>query len=443
MDDLIERINAALQQPPGSTQLLDEALRAVIRSGLDTRQVVLAGPSPGGYWETLHAILVHLAGGPWRDAYSAADLWQMGHEPLLALGLADAPIELVETAIQRVWTVADPLLLRRGEDPETLLAMAERFDGHPTQQALICAAIARSKPVSPALEQRWTMENSVNVEACERAFEALGPERAGAVVRRRLVQYDGEGPHDFRYQALAPLLERLGPSLDDATVDAVFDRAELITRTASGWSGVGDLLGRHRAHWSYKIAQIERRILACASDETRAGWRHAMRALLNEMASAKVAIDPALDQYIDPAAAALVTDAEWNMVKRLLDAIGLERSDAVLDAAVQQYAKPTDVLRFIKPGLSPRQIDRMAEAYVGTQFDGSPSYVAAGTNIAPLGPEFTASLMKALADVKPKKGFLTTLSRKLDPQAFATLSAWLETRPEPKPKKAAKKPAKA
>ena len=37
----------------------------------------------------------------------------------------------------------------------------------------------------------------------------------------------------------------------------------------------------------------------------------------------------------------------------------------------------------------------------------------------------------ALADIQPKKAYVSILKRNLDPVAFATLSKWLEERPAP------------
>jgi hypothetical protein len=169
------------------------------------------------------------------------------------------------------------------------------------------------------------------------------------------------------------------------------------------------------------------------------GWRRAIRVLLSSSVLNGRPLDAAHEHFIDPAGAAALGHDVGVLACRLLAAIPAERAAALLLEA--KFAKPSDLLRFVMPGLPKAVLARMAEVHVSLADDPAEKDTLMVTRLKVLGPEFGLELQNALADVNPGKAWLNALKRNLEAPVFAALEAWLTTRPAPE-KKPKKKTAK-
>lgn len=380
--------------------------------------------------EDVDALFRHLSGQTWASELVKLGHLAMAHDRILALGFRDAAWPDVEAFIARNSTPTARLLhARLGTDSaETLVAFSQKATTRRVKNAALAAAIAvKSDVVTPDFDLReigWAPLQQA-------ALRALGPERASEVMLRTLRAYDDQP--EFRYQALAWVLESFGPPLTDTALEAIAARIELIRGEKYehlGWEQIGDWLARS-AQWEPALAFLRR------SAPRQPGWRAALRAFLSVAAGAGFPIEPALDEFIDPAGAAKSSYDVWKMTNRLLTAVGTERASKLLLEA--QFAKPSDLLRFVVKGLSSAALTRFAEVHVGLRDDPDAKDALIATRLKDLGPAFGDALQVALAEVKPKKGYLKALERNLEPPVWTALDAWLQRRPEPKKKKAAKK----
>lgn len=423
--DLLALLPEAAASPAGSKpELVSPALVAYFDNKLP-RDLT---KSP----EDADTLFRHLAGQTWAGELVKLGHMAMAHDRILALGFRDAAWPDVEAFIARNSIPTGRILhARLGRDPaEILVALSEKATSKRVKNAALAAAIAvKSDVVTPQfdlLEIGWAPLQRA-------ALQALGPEGASEVVLRTLRTFDDQP--EFRFQALAPVLVSFGPPLTAAAVAAIVERVELIRgekHELMGWEGVGEQLARSE-QWEPGLAFL----LRCAGRQP--GWRLATRAFLSTAVASGFPIDPALDEFIDPASAARGTSDVWKLTNRLLTAVGTERaSKLLLDAHLDQ---PRDLLRFVVKNLSPAALARFAEVHVSLRDDPDAKDALIATRLQDLGPAFGDALQVALADVKPKQGYLKALQRNLEPTAWAALDAWLQRRPAPKKKKNAVKKA--
>ena len=427
MTPLLDSLRDALVGPSGRRDLLPDVLRAVLARQIDPAALP---PAPGAApHAALDAMLRHLADGPWFDAFLALDDTGSGHEDLLVLGFRDAPLDAVRALVSRGWIVTERLLAARDDRADDLVALFESLQETPAAQPALTAALARERPVRAGLEDAWTLTNLQHLPLARAAFENLGPARTDAVVARVLVRFDDQP--EFRHEALIPLLMRVGPWFDETSIDRIFARAELLGDGYMAWEEWGARLAAS-GETAFVLAQLDRRAASLADPALRDGWRRAARSLLDRAVSAGFALEPAHDASIDPAGAARLNHDAWSATLRLLRAIPLARAEAALDGAFERYEHPSDCLRFVMKGLSDAHLARVAAAIVAVRDDAARPHLLRGTNLRPYGPGLVDGLQVALADVLPKRAFLTSLERNLEAADYARLAAWLETRPPPK-----------
>lgn len=423
--DLAAQLTEASSLPAGSRpELVAPAITAYFAGGFPRE---LAQQTP----EQIDALFRHLSGKTWAGELVAQKQVAMAHDRLLALGFRDAAWSDVEAfiALNSIPT-ARILHARLGRDStKVLLELAAKATSKRVKHSATAAAIANSKPPARDVEANFTLLEIGWEPLGQAALRALGPERAGDVALRTLRALDDQP--EFRDQALAQLLPCFGPPISAPVLASIAERVELLHRTKHnhlGWEGTGELLARSKA-W---VPCLDFMILR---SEDEPSWRRSIRALLDvAIRDESFVFDPSYEEFIDPAGAATLSYDVWQMTNRLLTKVGGERaSQLLLDA---KFAKPTDLLRFVVPGLTPPVLARFAEAHVGGRDEKD---LVIATRLQDLGPGFGDALKVALAEVKPKAGYLKALERNLEAPVYAALAAWLKARPEPKKKPAKKK----
>lgn len=431
--DLATALPEALALAPGSKpELLATTLTAYFKNTL-----------PRDVWtshfrmpEDADRAFRHLAPGSWAAELVAQKLNAMAFDRILALGFKDARFEDVETfaAINEI-PLARILHARAGADSfDTLNAFASR--GKSTRwkhSALAAACVAATGAVPAGVEAGFDL-TEIGWEPLQRAaLEALGAERAGEVVLRTLRKFDAQP--EFRVDGVVPVLTSFGAPLPASTLEAVGQRIEELRAGKyehKGWEMIGEWLGRSQA-WHEALAFMDPRATAVP------GWKRAIRALLAEAVLRGFTLAPEHDRHIDPAGG--VKDGVWDITLRLLSSLPPGRAAVLLTDA--PFEKPADLFRYVLAGMPPALLTRYAELHVSLRDEPDAKDLLIVTRLQHLGPDFGVALKVALADVKPKKGYLKALERNLEAPVYASIASWLETRPEPKKKKkaAAKKTA--
>lgn len=434
----LTQLQQALAQPAGAGRsLLEPALKAYfsnqLRGELDVggRRCQLNRPPDAD------AVFRHLAGGTWASELVRQRLVAMAFDWVLSLGFRDAPFADVEAfaAINEI-PLARILDARDGIDPpQVLLDYSKRASTRRKKSAALAAAIAVMQPVPVGVEAELELNEAGWAPLMRKALRALGPERASEVALRQLRSADGETSSDralFQSQALSSVLECFGPYLTPSAEQVVAERIEALASVrAQSWEAAGERLARS-GEWEAVIRFVSGRLPG------HAGWRRAMRPILGARVRTGWAIPPELDELVDPGAAAKLGYDEWKVVLQLLRALPAERAEKLLADAT--YERPADALRFLIPGLSEAMLARLAQLHVSLRDEPTAKDALIATDLRPLGAAFGPALQAALAEVKPKPGYLKALQRNLDPPVFAALSTWLEQRPPPKAKRA-RKPA--
>lgn len=426
---LVVAIQKALGEAPGHPALVDDALRAVFSFQLHAPQLTDDPRARAAPHAVLHEMLTHLAAGPWHARFVALELNSVQHEALVIAGFAAASLPEVEWLIKQNWRVTEGLLAARDDAPEALLALAERLRGKPAENPALLTALGRLAVIADGLEDALTLANCSLAATAERAFTALGPTRTARVVERVLARFDHTP--EFRSQSLIPMLERVGPWLNARALDAVLTRAELLSNTYLAWEDWGQRLGQN-ADTRFVLGAVAARIAQHDDPGLRDGWRRAARMLLDRATHRGFVPSPDDDVFIDPAGAARGNDDVWMATRRLLNAIGPTRAEAVLTAAFAGYRAPCEAVRFAVSGMSPGYLSRVAEAMVAVRDDPAFSDLLAISDLKPFGPGFVDALIEALRDLRPRRAFVKHLERNLSVGDYNRLSIWLETRPPPK-----------
>ncbi len=440
---LIDAINQALAQPPGNPALLAEAMRYFLSAqhqyyGPERKQLAHPAIAEGPPWMGEHRILEHLAGGRWSTAYLSLENKYVTHSSLVLRGFAAAPIDEVAELLTALPGLAPNLFAERvGDDPSALLSMRAQCADPLAASALLFAAIAAHSDPPPAIEAECDRWGSVPPKLARRALAALGPKRAAAIVDRLLAALPTNDEQERLGQlcALGPLL---GPAIDDGAVERALRAFDAFDPygAASRCESFGAHLAVHHPELAQAASMLLARIDTCADEATRAGWTRALHRVLGALAQRGLPIDPRFDRALDPAlAASLGGGPSRDAVNLVLGSIEPERAEAVLDRAWQQYARPVDRFWLLRDGLSESLLLRVAEALVEQREEPALFDALIILPLAWLGSPFVAALQRALADVKPKKTFVTKLLRALSPEDGAAFSSWLETRPEPKKSK--------
>jgi hypothetical protein len=416
-------LQQALAAPPGAhPELIAPALEAGLANRLP-RELA-------GHPEKLDGLLRHLTGGrSWTPELMKSGA--MASDWLLELGFRDGAFSDLEVCCTKNDGPASRILnARLGSDSaETLLALSDRApaDRLNLKHAALCAAIANGA-LAPGIEATLDLGYVPNPALKQKALAKLGPERAGEVLLRAMRRLDNEP--QFRTHALPMVLDCFGAPMSAATLDALGERIERLraeTYEHMGWESIGDWLANSRA-WNDCIAFIRSRLAKAE------GWRLTMRALLGKATEHGFALDPSLDEFIDPAGAAQLSFDVWRVTARLLWSIPAERSASLLLEA--KYQQPSDLFRFVFGGLPASALERIAAIHVSLRDDAASKNLLLTTDLKPYGPGMLDALKLALAEVKPKAGYLKHLERNLDPASYAALVQWLAERPEPKKKKA-------
>lgn len=423
----LKELTEALAQPAGANAALLEPLLDTFFHGKLPREVA-AGPRTYklGAPEDADKLLRHVAGGSWASALVKLKLPAMAHDRLLALGFKDAPLADVEAFLALNSIPIARILEAREDAAEALVELAKKHAGSKRiRNAALAAAIARSSPVPPELERDFDLAEAGWAPLLRAALKALGPERATPVALRTMKRFDASP--ELRWQALVDVLECFGPFFTPDGEHRIAERVEELS-TAPGashewWEEVGQRLAAS-GEWDAAIAFVRSRL------PVNAHWRRTMRALLDERVHTGWALDPAFDEFIDPAHAATLSYDVRQCALRLLESLPAERAEKLLSHAA--WVQPADVLRFLRGGMSDAWLDRVAETLVSLRDDHEHKNTLVATNLRPLGTRFGKALERALAEVKPRPGFLAALERNLDAPVFAGLSTWLAVRPEPK-----------
>lgn len=429
--ELMQQVKEALAQPPGT----NAALLGPVLTGYFAGQLGREVQGGGRRYDLdapadLDALFRHLAGGTW-----AAELVRLKQEAtydtLLALGFRDAPFsDVVAFAARNQRPLAQMLDARAGVDsPEVLLDFANRATARPTRPAAFAAAIAAMPSVPAGLEAELDLNETGWPPLLRRALRALGPARASEVALRQLRSADGSQDAEhlalFKWQALVPVQECFGPFFTPQAEQVIAERTEELG-AADGykyWEGAGERLAS-TGEWEAVTRFAEGRAAKAA------GWRRALRIIVDARVARGWALPPEADALIDVGGAAKLDFEVWRVVQRLLASIPVERAERLLAEA--KFDQPTDPLRFLIPGLSAAALLRLAELHVSLREDPSAKDTLAVTDLRPLGPGFGAALQAALAAVKPKVSYLKALERNLDAPVCQALSQWLEERPAPK-----------
>jgi hypothetical protein len=417
-----QQLTDALAQPPGTAAaLLPAAITAYFSNRWPRRE------SP----EEADRVLRHLTGGKtWSHEVVAQKQVAMAFDRILALGFADAAWTDVEAFIElNTIPTARILHARQGRDSvEALLALAKRTTVTRVKNASLAAAIvASSRPVPAGLEDELSLLDVGWAPLVQAAFAALGSPRASAVALRSLRTY--EVSSEYAFQSLAPVVDCFSPTYDDTVLEELAVRFGANVNIAN-WEDLGERLARAGEH-AAALAFLQK------YESRHPGWKWATRSLLALLVRMGKPLPAELDRYADPTDAAQRGYDTWRRTNVLLEAMGGERAEAVLRDAT--FAQPSDLLRFVARGFTPSTLQRFAEVHVAARDDANAKNLLIATRLQELGPSFGAALQAALADVKPKKGYVNALERNLEPAVFAELSKWLAERPEPKKKKAAKK----
>jgi hypothetical protein len=442
MTALIDAINDALAQPPGSTQLLAEAMGYFLSPrhqyyGPDRARLAHPAIADGPPWMGEHRILEHLAGGRWSTAFLALENKYVTHTSLVLRGFAEAPFDEVAALLSALPGLANNLFAERvGDDPAALLALRAQCSDPLSASALLFAAIAADPSPPAAIEAQCNLSGAVSPKLVRRALLALGPQRAAALVDAQLAALSTVDEQERLWQlcALGPLL---GPALDRGTIDRVFSAFDAFDPygAASRCESFGEHLALHHPALSEAASLLLSRVDACTDDASRARWTRALHRVLGALAQRKERIDPSFDHAIDPAIAAPLGGPARDAVNIVLESIEPARAEAILDRAWQRYAGLVDRFWFLRGGLSDAYLLRLAEALVAAREDPALLELLIILRFSWLGAPFVAALQSALADVKPKKTFVSKLLKTLSPTDGAALSSWLETRPEPKKSK--------
>jgi hypothetical protein len=442
MTALIDAINDALAQPPGNPQLLAEAMRYFLSPqhqyyGPERKQLAHPAIADGPPWMGEHRILEHLAAGRWSTAFLSLENKYVTHTSLVLRGFAEAPIDEVAALLTALPGLAKDLFVERvGDDPASILALRAQCADPLSASALLFAAIAAHRDPPPAIEAECDRWGALPPKLVRRALAALGPQRAAALIDAQLASLPADDEQERLWQlcALGPLL---GPALDRATIDRVFIAFDAFDPygAATRCESFGEHLALHHPALSEAATLLLSRVDASADDASRARWTRALHRVLGALARRNAPIEPSFDHAIDPALAAPLGGPARDAVNLVLGSIGPARAEAVLDRAWQRYAGPVDRFWFLRDGLSEAYLLRLAEALVALRDEPPLLDVLMILPFAWLGSPFVAALQSALADVKPKKTFVTKLLRALSPTDGAALSSWLETRPEPKKSK--------
>lgn len=443
MSDAIATINAALAQPPGSTQALDEALRLFFSSRYsyygDRAQFThpsIQDPTP---WLGERRILEHLAGGRWTGAFLRCEIEPLYNAGLLVRGFADAPIDELGPMLLRYSSHGIPVFeTRTGDDPDALLTLREQSEDPLLRRVLLCAAIASSSPVPDALFAQLDVTSGVPASLVYRAFVAAGVERASRWVAQRIDALPGGSSADEaneRYYALAELFSVLGAPLDRATNDRLLAAYErFATIGYHGWHALGQSLGR--VHGDRIRVAREFALRATASEPAlRDRWIEGMQATLAVAVDHGDAIDAWFDAHLDAAIAANGGGSTQPGFLRLLYAIGVERAEAVLDRAWPRYAQVFLPFVLLLPNFSEAYVQKLADALVAARDDKALLDAMVILPLSTAGASLVPALQRSLEQIKPKKPFVTRLCKQLAPEDAAALSAWLESRPEPKKSK--------
>lgn len=440
MSDAIATINAALAQPPGSPRALDEALRlffspqySYYRDRAQFTHPSIQDPTP---WLGERAILEHLAGGRWTGAFLRCQIEYVYNSGLLVRGFADAPFDELAEALLRYPSYAIAVFdSRTGDDPAALLALREKSEDPLLRRVLLCAAIASSSAVPDALIAQLDTYSGVQSALVFRAFVAMGVERASRWVAPRIDALPtGASAQDARerHGALLTLFEVFGAPLDRASNDRLLAEYErFATIGYYGWSELGQWLARARHdHCDLARAFVER--AAASEPSLRDRWIEATQLVLSAAVERGVAVDPWFDPHLDAAIAANGGGVSQPGFLQLLASIGAERAEAVLDRAWQRYAQAYRPFMLLLPNFSEGYVQKLADALVAAREDKELLDMFAILPLSTVGSSLVPALQRALAEIKPKKTFVTKLCKQLAPADAAALGAWLETRPEPK-----------
>ena len=418
--------------PPGAhAELTAPFLGAWLRGELRNRSFAVAGVARAttSLGDT-DVLLRHLAGGSWAPAFLTLDNPGTGLEALLALGFRDAAWSEVAAMIERNPIASEPLLHARRDDPALLRGLHEGHTNDRVRQAALVATIAHADPVPPGLEDGWTLRNASFIPLAQAALAALGPARAGVVILRAMTRLDAEPQH--REQALLPVLERVGPWLDDATVAAILARCELLAAHEPGmWVSAGECMTRG-GQWRHGLALTTARLATESDPGRQRGLRQMFRVFAAAAAAQGEALAPEWERHLDLAESADRGNYdEWRRCTAVLAALDVDRAEAILVAAWPAYVRPTDAFRYLRAGLSDAYLDRLAGLHVGLRDDLGAQDVLHGTRLTALGAAFALALALALADSKPKpkKSYLKALERNLEPAAYEQLSGLLAARP--------------
>ncbi|MBL8684665.1 MAG: hypothetical protein JNK05_36150 [Myxococcales bacterium] len=443
MTDTIATINAALAQPPGSTQVLDEALRLFFSSGYSyyrDRALLdhpsIQDPTP---WLGERRILEHLAGGRWTGAFLRCAIEYIYSTGLLVRGFVDAPIDELGAMLLRYSSYGIAVFDdRSGDDPAALLALRAQTEDPLLRRVLLCAAIASSSPVSDALIAELDDLGGVPSKLVRRAFIAMGVERASRWIARRIDALPGGQGADAareRYYALVVLFVALGAPLDRATNDQLLAAFEgLATSGYHGWHELGPYLARESADRASVARELAVRA-ASSEAALRDRWIEVMQTVLAAAVDRGESIDPWFDAHLDAAVAANGGGTTQPGFLRVLAAIGVERAEVVLDRAWPRYGQAYLPFVLLLPNFSAGYVQKLADALVAAREDKALLDAMVILPLSTLGTALIPALQRALAEIKPKKPFVTKLCKQLAPQDAAALSAWLEARPEPKKSK--------
>ncbi|MFO0598913.1 MAG: hypothetical protein U0228_26635 [Myxococcaceae bacterium] len=420
-----QQLSDALAKPPGAAvDLLPAAITAYFTYRWPRR-----AEAP----EVVDGHLRHLAGGTsWASELVRQKQHGSAFDRTLALGFKDAAWADVEAFVPlNSVAIARILHARLGLDSaETLLGLARRATEDRVRNAALAAAIVASGPNVPAgLEAELSLLSLGWPPLAQAAFQVLGAARASDVALRSLRTFEIDSEHAF--QSLAPVIECFHPTFDDRVLEEL--AARFGQKPGCGhWEGLGDRL-RRSGERDAALGFLQR----YEASTGFVGWRWAIRAFVALDVSMGQPLPEALDRYADPADAAQQGYDTWKLTVRLLEAMGGARAEVQLRDV--KFAKSSDLLRFVASGYLPQTLARFAEAHVALRDDPHGKNTLIATRLQPLGPAFVEALKLALAEVKPKTGYLRALERNLEPAAWAELSKWLAERPEPKKKKSAAK----
>lgn len=422
--ELIEQLRAALAAPPGAhPTLVAPAVEALLSRKIRAHDLDL-GHTP----EALDAALRHLTGGrSWAPEAAAAPMVHSFDEALELAFRDGGTLAEVEVITKNNGSAAGRILRARlGRDPQdALFAFAERSVNAVEKHAVLCAALACG-PSQPGAENALELRTVGDLPLRQRFLEQLGVERASAFVDRLLTTGD-------KLDAAVTVFDCFGPPLSSETQARLGAQVEEAFRQQPmnrGWEFIGQRLVLSKA-WSAALTFMASRV---AHD---AGWRRAIRTVLVAAVSSGFVLSPDLEEFIDPvSAAAWHEDTEGAVL--LLGALPPARAAELLLHA--KFEPPRERLKFLPPHLRRDALDLAVQLHVALRDDAEAKHLLA---LAPFGhlEEAGAAFQAALAEVKPKKGYLKLLQSNLAPEAFQALEQWLETRPEPKKPKAAKKKA--